>query len=135
MKCKRVEPTTAGARCVTCRTNVRATGRRECWRCSHKRWAERHPRTAGFWALKSSARKRGISFTLTREEFDLFCDATSWDYLKGTGPDDLTVDRIDPRRGYSFDNIRAISHAQNSRENSAKKRLLTLRQFAHTFSA
>lgn len=36
---------------------------------------------------------------------------------RGKNPDSLTIDRIDDRKGYHIDNIRILSHAENSHDN------------------
>jgi len=121
-------------RCEVCGAAA-IPNRRKCYKCKQRQYAERHPRRVLYWSLNSSARNRGIEFDLTFEEFSLFCDATEYDRFVGCNGDSLTVDRIDPTRGYFLDNIRAIPHAQNSRENNHQKRLQTLRQFGQHLGA
>lgn len=121
--------------CIDCNEKPAAPGRRVCWRCHHKRWADRHPRRVLYWNINTSARKRGIEFSITYDEFCIFCDVTNYDVLVGKNPDDFTVDRIDPRKGYVFDNLRVLTHAENSRQNSARKRLQTLKRFGYFIPA
>ena len=64
--------------------------------------------------LRHSARKRNLPFTLTLAEFKEFCAKTGYLERRGNKPDSLTVDRIDNNRGYTLDNIRAITHAENT---------------------
>lgn len=66
-----------------------------------------------FENLRSSARKRGIQFLLTRAEFKEFCDRTGYLELKGKDPTSLTVDRIDTNGPYSKGNIRPLGYYEN----------------------
>lgn len=67
-----------------------------------------------FREVKKSAKKRGIPCGLTFEEFEKFDRETGYTKGVGTGPDDLTIDRVDPARGYESGNLRALTHRANS---------------------
>ena len=56
---------------------------------------------------------RDIKFDLTLEEFVQFDKETEFVSKMGTGPDSLTIDRIDSRKGYEVGNIRAITYEDN----------------------
>lgn len=56
---------------------------------------------------------RGIDFLLTFEEFQEFDRATNYVARMGSGPDNLTIDRIDSRKGYEVGNIRALTYEDN----------------------
>lgn len=89
---------------------------RYCWRCKSRLLKLNHPATYFLNSLRHSARKRGLSFTLTVEQFREFCDRTGFLALKGKKENDATIDRIDWNRGYEADNIQMLSHGLNSRQ-------------------
>ena len=66
--------------------------------------------------LKANAKRRGKEFTISFSEFKEFCYKT--DYLRGKGKrqDSYSIDRIDNDRGYTLENIRVLSIAENSRK-------------------
>jgi hypothetical protein len=61
-----------------------------------------------------SARRRGLPFTLTLEEFMGFLEGTEFLQRQGRKPDSLSVDRIDVSRGYEADNIQLMALGENS---------------------
>jgi hypothetical protein len=77
-------------------------------------WRANNPILAMYTTLKCNAKRRGKDFTLTFEEWDQFVKEHKMLENRGTEPQSLTVDRIDPTRGYSIDNIRPLSHIENS---------------------
>ena len=96
-------------------TNPVIYKRRQCKTCKERLKALRNPAKYAFRQLKISASKRAIPFTLTFEEFEEFDRRTGYVAGKGRDAESLTVDRIDPAKGYSFDNIRAMTHEANSK--------------------
>jgi len=58
--------------------------------------------------LKGRAKQRGIEFTLTFEQFRRFCVKTKYIQNKGRTVDSYTIDRKDPRKGYTIRNIRIL---------------------------
>ena len=90
-----------------------------CWKCQSRMLKARHHETYTLNLLRGAARRRGIPFEITLEEWRHWCRATGYLELKGREPHSMTVDRIDPRRGYSLDNIRTLSHAENSARRDA----------------
>jgi hypothetical protein len=67
-----------------------------------------------YGAMKANARRRGKSFELTIDEFRDFCKRTNYLTLKGRRATSATIDRINPLRGYSADNIRLLSLSANA---------------------
>ena len=63
--------------------------------------------------MRFNAKRRGKEFSLTFDEFKSFCYKTSYDKLRGLKAEALSIDRINPNMGYSFDNIRAITFSEN----------------------
>ena len=64
--------------------------------------------------LRNDARRRGKEFRLTREEYEAFALKSGYAMYKGRGAYFLSIDRKDPAKGYSADNIRAITKRANS---------------------
>jgi hypothetical protein len=63
---------------------------------------------------------RGIEFKLTLGEFTAFDAKTGYVDRMGTGPDDLSIDRIDSDGAYEVGNIRAITFEDNIRKKLEK---------------
>ena len=85
-----------------------------CWKCRSRKLKKERPATYVLNMIRHSARKRGIPFDLTVDEFEGFCAQTAYLSGRGNKKGNLTVDRIDRRQGYSLNNIRVLSHAENS---------------------
>lgn len=66
--------------------------------------------------MRQNARYRKKGFNLTIDEFRIFCEKTDYLQLKGRGGGNITIDRKDNRKGYSFDNIQVLTLSQNSRK-------------------
>jgi hypothetical protein len=94
--------------------NTPQKGRRYCQSCNNRKWRQKHPIKAAFNNLKQNAKRRGIWFDLTFQAFKRFCKDTAYVKLKGTGPDDMTIDRVIPAKGYVDGNLQMISKAENS---------------------
>lgn len=74
----------------------------------------RCPELVTFHNLKNNARRRRIQFALTIEQWRAFCAVTGYARNRtGKRGGLLSVDRIDPNKGYSYDNIQAISLTDN----------------------
>lgn len=99
--------------CQCCRRRQAARRSPNCSACNMKAWRAKNPLDAHFNWLKRSAEKRRIPFLLTKEEFRVWCEQTS--YLQLVGVNAMSCDRIDPERGYESDNIRILSYRENAR--------------------
>lgn len=101
-------------KCATkyCRKKA-ATNRTKCHSCVKKEWAERNPFKYAFNALKQNAKRRGKPFDLTLEQFREFAIRTDYMAGKGITKDSFHIDRIDPERGYTIDNIRVLTNSEN----------------------
>ena len=73
-----------------------------------------HDDVYAYHNLKRSARKRGIKFELSFEDFCEFCAITGYLEQRGQDPDSLTIDRIKSDQPYRTGNIRILTHAENS---------------------
>lgn len=87
-----------------------------CTSCRSRKWREKHSLNYWFLALRGNAKRRGKIFTLTFEQFSKFCETTGYDKFKGREASCLSVDRKDPEKGYTFENIRAITVSNNSKK-------------------
>ena len=101
-------------KCATkfCRNDA-AKGRRYCHKCRKAKWRKKNPMKAAYDNLKSNAKRRGKHFDLTFEEFKEF--AVEVDYLNTSGKQatSITIDRIDETKGYTRDNIQALTNREN----------------------
>lgn len=64
-------------------------------------WREKNPIRYKYLTLKSNAKRRRKTFTLSLEKFTEI-------YQPG-----MTIDRIDPAKGYADDNVQCISLRDN----------------------
>lgn len=101
--------------CVACRCTRKAAPRDKfCHRCRKRYQKEHNPVSYTFGFLKQNAKRRGKQFDLTIEEFKGFCERTNYIELKGRLKKSATIDRINPNKGYSIDNIQILSLSENS---------------------
>lgn len=97
------------SRCVTpyCR-NSREGQNRRCSKCRRREWRERYPLKSRLAHVRDRARRKGLEFALTLEDF------AELERLCG-GP--ITsrhhIDRICVARGYTRDNVQVLSAADN----------------------
>lgn len=107
------------ARTNTCKhwgcTNESRPGSRDCETCKARKARIKNPEREVFRDVKKSAKKRGIEFNLSFDQFMEFDKQTGFTASRGKGKEDLVIDRIDPKRGYEFDNIRALTYVENCR--------------------
>lgn len=87
-----------------------------CSRCRRNRWKIKFPLHYSFSNFRKRARQRGKDFSLTREQYVAFAIKTDYARLRGKTSLSLSIDRKDDSRGYSADNIQAISLRENSRK-------------------
>ena len=93
---------------------VKRAAKREAMR----RWRERHPILALWHNHKSDAKRRGISVEWTPEEFRFWCITTGYHI---TVRDGMSIDRIDPARGYSLDNVQLLTVGENSAKGNRER--------------
>lgn len=97
--------------------NEAAKHRKICEKCKNRLYRENHPLHYHYLDFRKRAKRRGKEFTLTENEFKQFCDLTNYLQEKGIYKDNCSIDRIDPTKGYSFDNIRKVTVSVNSKLN------------------
>lgn len=73
-----------------------------------------NPLTYTYNSLKCNARRRGKPFDLTFIQFSKFCIDSNYMKLKGKTKNQYSIDRIDPTKGYSIDNIQILTVSENS---------------------
>lgn len=88
--------------------------RQYCHTCLKRQYRERNPMQAAYSNLKHNAKRRGKEFTLTIEEFILFCTETEYMKNKGRNVHSYTIDRIDDIKGYTRDNIQVLTNHDNN---------------------
>ena len=99
-----------------CRNIVPASCRSKiCSRCKNRLWAKQNPMRYSYGNLRRRAKERGHEFTLTFEQYCDFSKKTGYFEKKGKTAQSLSINRIDPNRGYHADNIEAVTLSYNSR--------------------
>lgn len=94
---------------------------RFCSKHRHRFNKFNRPVAYAFQTLKSNALRRGKEFTLTLEEFREFCKKTNYIDNKGKTKDSATIDRINPTKGYSLDNIQILTLSENGYKGAYEK--------------
>jgi len=75
-----------------------------------------------FANLRGNAKRRGLEFALTLDDFRAFSDATGYLVGRGTSKFSLSIDRIDARLGYRLDNIRVLTLSENSTKGNQERK-------------
>lgn len=96
-----------------CTRPLRELKQTDCWTCKSRKHRLAHPEDYAYRMVKESARKRGITFLLTREEFIAWAKQNNYLDLKGVRAKSYHIDRIDPDGPYSLDNIRLLTASEN----------------------
>lgn len=108
---------------VRCR---RPSSERHCGLCvAHYmlRWRKENPERAAYNTLRDHAKDRKLEFTLS---FDYFCGlahALRYTENSGTFRGMLTIDRVDPTKGYVPGNLRVISVEENTAKGNRERYL------------
>lgn len=105
-------------KCIHCKRREQENGR-SCHRCVKKRYITRNPVNYAkyiFNALKQNAKRRKKDFQLSFDQFQTFCDNTSYLVLKGREPEKYCIDRKNHHIGYTIDNIQLKTGLFNSRK-------------------
>jgi hypothetical protein len=93
--------------------NSPARHRTRCHKCIKKQYREKNKLTATYQIMKDNAKRRNIEFSITLPEFKKFCTDTGYLEIKGTEAESGTVDRRDPRHGYTLNNIQVLTLSEN----------------------
>ena len=99
--------------CATpyCRNTTQ--GRKHCSSCRYKKWREANPVKYAYLNLKHNAKKRGVLFTITFEDFKEWCTKVKYIGFAGRSADSLTIDRRYNDIGYHIDNIQVMTRREN----------------------
>jgi len=87
----------------------------DCTTCNSRKQRMLHPVRHAWKNLKMNAERRGVEFELTLDQFRQLVGGTDWYKRRGRENTSLTVDRIDPNKGYVWGNVRLLTHETNSR--------------------
>lgn len=97
-------------------------GRKKCGKCKSRLRRERNKLTTAYDNLRTNAKRRGIYFGISLEEFKRFCTETGYIELKGTGALDMTIDRKEPHLGYIYSNMQLLTNAENIKKRNVDAR-------------
>ena len=91
-----------------------------CYRCRWAHFKERNPLRYSFGNLRRRAKQRGKDFSLSFEQYKAFAIRTDYARMKGKTSLSLSIDRKENSKGYSLDNIQALTLRANSRKQFVK---------------
>jgi hypothetical protein len=115
-----------GKKCATmdCR-NILTDDHKRCAKCRKREYKFKYPLLYTFHAFRGNARRRGKDFNITLDEFKAWCAKNGYMETKGKTGSSSSIDRIRDWEGYTIDNIRILTLADNTRKEN-------LRRFADT---
>lgn len=93
--------------------NTAEIASKKCSKCKKREYRAKHPMRTAFQNLRSNAKRRGKAFELTYNEFKEFCIECDYINNRGRKSSSYHIDRIDPSKGYTKDNIQVLTNAQN----------------------
>lgn len=114
--------------CKEPRTEFRLATSRICLKCHNRHkvaWMKARPKLRMFTLAKHRAKRDGIPFDLTMEDFEIptHCPVFGFPLVHGRGgmgrnrPDSPTLDKIIPALGYIKGNVAVISNKANRMKN------------------
>lgn len=87
-----------------------------------RRWRAKQKKTADYCTLRDHAKARGIDFSITLDYWRGLVDAFA--YYDPPGDDAaLSIDRVDPTKGYVEGNIRVVTVSLNSIKSNKERYL------------
>lgn len=107
-------------RCKHCGSSKTRPGERTCFRCYRRIRREKDPVKAKFYDFRWRCQLRGISFSLTIEQFRKLAEESGYSERAGTDRNGLHIDRIDPREGYHPGNVQVLKCSENSRKGAVQ---------------
>lgn len=84
-----------------------------CHSCKKERFKLNNPVKYAWMVLRNNAKRRKKDFSLTLEEFKLFCVKTKLLVGRGIEKDSWHIDRIDEDEGYHAWNIQVLTNSEN----------------------
>lgn len=102
-------------RCMNAPRNIAThpTSTQLCGTCAKAEWRASNPERAAYGAQRDKARRRGIKFLLTFEQWWSVVEPSGYMDGRGRLRHCLHIDRIDPSKGYEMGNVRVITAAEN----------------------
>lgn len=106
-----------------CLNDISSNGKSPyCGKCRSRIFRSKH-RVKSLYAInKHNAKRRGLTWEFTLDEWIIFCAETNYHKLVGLGPEDMTLDRIDNSLGYTYENTRMVTRSENGRKGRYEKR-------------
>lgn len=85
-----------------------------------RRYHKKHPLRLKLKRIRLRAKKNGLPFNLEEGDIEIpdMCPVLGIPIKQGY-PNTASLDRIDPSKGYTKDNVRVISHRANSLKSNA----------------
>lgn len=97
-----------------CRRRAKVKKGGVCNTCASRLARLADPVHYAYTKVKRSAQKRGIAFSISLDEWRVWCEKTAYHDLCGNTAWDMTVNRKDPRKGYSIENIEIMANSHNA---------------------
>lgn len=92
----------------------RLTDKKYCSCCAKRIYRAKYPMKAAYQNLRSNAKRRGKGFSITFEDFALFCQRTQYITYKGKTKNSYSIDRPKNHLGYTLDNMQILTLSANS---------------------
>jgi hypothetical protein len=104
----------------------KSAGKNTKWCYKHNRQHQKinNPSRYFFDHLRQNAKRRGIDFKWSIEEFREFCKETGYLEKKGREKTAYSIDRIDPTKPYQKDNVQVLTVGMNSRKRHVDFKIL-----------
>lgn len=112
---------------------------KESVRASQVKWIKKNPTFVMFHSAKARAKKKGLEFTITKEDIVIpeYCPILKMKLIPSVdtgysqcGP---SIDRIDPTKGYTKENIQVISiFANTMKQNATIEQLKLFEEWTRT---
>jgi hypothetical protein len=95
-----------------------------CGSCRAKREKERDLVAWAYRKLKSNAKRRGIFFDLTEQQFREFCYETQILLGRGRTATSYHVDRIRDELGYTVGNLQKLTNTENVKKDALRRKIV-----------
>lgn len=86
---------------------------RFCQVCLNRRYRNKNKLKYAYSTLKNNAKRRGKDFDLSFEDFCKFAKEIEYIKRKGVKGTSIHIDRIDGSKGYTLNNIQALTNSEN----------------------
>jgi hypothetical protein len=106
----------AGRSCcaIACKNKPVAKLAGLCYKHYERKRKKTDPIGARFQQFKTNAKKRNIDFSVTRKEFQMFCEKNGYLIIKGRRGQNATIDRLCNIHGYHIWNMGIKTNRQNA---------------------